>query len=356
MGFTRLRFFQFRNLQDEEISLGNAREIFLVGQNGQGKTNFLEALYLLCYGSSFRTKVDTQLCRWGSPHFSLQADFSRDGETHTAGLKVTEEGKAFLWDREPVRDRKDMVREMPCVAFTHEDYLFVQGTPEHQRFFFDQTLSLFDSSYIDNLRHYRKLLKTRNFLLGSDPGGALPVWEDQLIRKGLELVEARQRLIEEFNEVFPELFAAISGLEKLEIRYRPSWKGSHEGLVQQLEQSRAKEQETGYTTTGPHRDRYVFALEGRDFAQTASTGQVRLVSLLLRSAQARFSARKSGKLPLLLFDDVLLELDGEKRQRFLAQLPSAEQAFFTYLPEEHPNSLHDPLILRVENGRFEKDG
>lgn len=356
MGFTRIRSYHFRNLQDEEISLGNAREIFLVGQNGQGKTNFLEALYLLCYGSSFRTKNDKQLCRWGSPHFSLQGDFTREGETHTAGLKVTEDEKTFLWDREPVRDRKEMVQQMPCVAFTHEDYLFVQGTPEHQRFFFDQTLSLYDASYIDTLRQYRKLLKTRNLLLSSDPGGALPVWEEQMISKGLELVASRHRLIEEFNEVFPELFATVSGLEKLEIRYRSSWKGSYQDLIQQLEESRAKERETGYSTTGPHRDRYIFTLDGRDFAQTASTGQVRLVSLLLRTAQARFSARKTGKLPLLLFDDVLLELDGEKRQRFLSQLPSAEQAFFTYLPEEHPNGSDDPLILRVQNGRFEKNG
>lgn len=356
MGFTRFRSYHFRNLQEDEISLGNSREIFLVGQNGQGKTNFLEALYLLCYGSSFRTKNDNQLCRWGSPHFSLHAEFTRGGETHSAGLKVTEEGKTILWDHQPVRDRKEMVREMPCVAFTHEDYLFVQGTPEHQRFFFDQTLSLYDLGYIDNLRQYRKLLKTRNLLLGSDPDGVLPVWEEQLIRKGLELVAARRQLIEEFNEVFPELFAAVSGIENLEIRYRPSWKGTQEELCRQLEESRPKEREIGYTTTGPHRDRYQFTLEGRDFALTASTGQVRLVSLLLRTAQARFSARKTEKLPLLLFDDVLLELDGEKRQKFLKLLPPSEQAIFTYLPEEHPLSLASPLILRVENGRFLKDG
>jgi DNA replication and repair protein RecF len=361
MGFSRVRFFQFRNLLDQEIVLDEVKEVFLVGENGQGKTNFLEALYFLCYGASFRTKNERNLVAREHQEASLFGDFKRGTDVQRVGVKLTKTEKLLEWNGQAVNDRKEMVRAFPCVAFTHEDYQFIKGTPEHQRFFFDQALSMYDVSYIDSLRQYKKILRIRNFLLNSSEDSvALGIWEEKLVQTGLQLMTEREKIVKEFNEIFPKIFSKVSGIDsECLITYSPSWKEQNAStIVLELEAQRNQERERGFTLSGPHRDRFVFKSQGKDFSQFASTGQIRLLSLLLRVAQARFAEAKTGKKPVLLLDDVLLELDKEKRGRFLQELPSAEQIFFTFLPEENLGSYQaeNPLRLTVVQGRFFKDG
>lgn len=357
MGFEQVRFYQFRNWNDEPVDLGKAREVVLTGANGQGKTNFLEGIYLLCYGSSFRTKNEKKLCRHGTLEFSARGRGTFGSVPLEVSVKLTALRKELTVNSEPVRDRKDLVRQLPCVAFTHEDYQFVSGGPEYQRYFFDQTLSLFDVLYIDTLRHYRKILKIRNALLVQARYDrlAMEVYEQQLAVSGLEITRLRAAAVETFNPLFSALFAEISGLPgECRLRHLPSWKdGDEVAVTQRLVETRDQDARLGFTGTGPHRDRFSFHLGGRNFAEHASTGQVRLLSLLLRIAQATLSLEKTGRKPLLLLDDVLLELDGERRQRVLNHLPPFEQAFFTFLPE-HPLDLgagSEPLRLRVDGGR-----
>jgi DNA replication and repair protein RecF len=356
LGFEQVRFYQFRNWGDEPVELGQAREVVLTGENGQGKTNFLEGIYLLCYGSSFRTKNEKKLCLHGTQEFSARGRGMFSGASTEVSVKLTPLRKEIVVNGEPVRDRKELVRQLPCVAFTHEDYQFVSGGPEFQRYFFDQTLSLFDVLYIDTLRHYRKILKIRNVLLLQrfDPL-AMDVYEQQLVSAGLEITRLRREAVDAFNPLFSHLFSEISGLSgDCRLRHQPSWKEDDASVVaHRLAETRDQDARLGFTATGPHRDRFSFQLAGRNFADHASTGQVRLLSLLLRIAQATLSLEKTGRRPLLLLDDVLLELDGERRRRVLAHLPAFDQAFFTFLPEQ-PLDLHagaEPLRLRVDGGR-----
>lgn len=354
MGFEQVRFYQFRNWGDQAIDLGDARQVVLTGENGQGKTNFLEGIYLLCYGSSFRTKNEKKLCLHGTNEFSARGRGTFGGSFAEVSVKLTPDRKELVLNGEAVRDRKELVRRLPCVAFTHEDYQFVSGGPEFQRYFFDQTLSLFDVLYIDTLRHYRKILKIRNALLGVpryDPL-AMDVYEHQLALAGLEITRLRRQAIDDFNPLFTRLFGEISGLEgECRLRHLPSWKDEDEAsVVRRLVETRDQDARLGFTSSGPHRDRFAFQLAGRNFADHASTGQVRLLSLLLRIAQATLSLEKTGRRPLLLLDDVLLELDGERRRRVLTHLPAFEQAFFTFLPEYSFESSEEPLRLRVDSG------
>jgi len=357
VGFEQVRFYQFRNWGDDPVDLGGARQVVLTGANGQGKTNFLEGIYLLCYGSSFRTKNEKKLCRHGTQEFSARGRGTfAEGFTEVA-VKLTADRKDLTVNGEPVRDRKELVRRLPCVAFTHEDYQFVSGGPEFQRYFFDQTLSLFDVLYIDTLRHYRKILKIRNALLVQPRFDtlAMDVYEQQLALAGLEITRLRREAVEAFNPLFTRLFAEISGLDgDCRLRHQPSWKDEDEAAVaRRLAETREQDQRLGFTGTGPHRDRFAFQHGGRNFADHASTGQVRLLSLLLRIAQATLSLERTGRRPLLLLDDVLLELDGERRRRVLAHLPAFEQAFFTFLPEQPLEFAggDQPLRLRVDAGR-----
>jgi DNA replication and repair protein RecF len=356
VGFEQVRFYQFRNWSEEPVELGATREVVLTGANGQGKTNFLEGIYLLCYGSSFRTKNEKKLCRHGTHEFSARGRGTFDAAVTDVSIKLTPLRKEIILNGEPVRDRKELVRHLPCVAFTHEDYQFVSGGPEYQRYFFDQTLSLFDVIYIDTLRHYRKILKIRNaLLLQSHDALAMEVYEQQLASAGLEITRLRAQAVETFNPLFSRLFTEISGLTgDCRLRHQASWKeGDIEGVARRLAETRDQDARLGFTGTGPHRDRFTFHLDGRNFAEHASTGQVRLLSLLLRIAQATLSLEKTGRRPLLLLDDVLLELDGERRRRVLAHLPDFDQAFFTFLPEQPLDLLagREPLRLRVDGGR-----
>jgi DNA replication and repair protein RecF len=271
-------------------------------------------------------------------------------------VKLTAQRKEITVNGEIVHDRKDLVSRLPCVAFTHEDYQFVSGGPEFQRFFFDQTLSLFDVLYIDTLRHYRKILKIRNALLVQrfDPL-AMEVYEYQLAVAGLEITRLRREAVSFFNPVFGRLFSEISGMEgECLLKHQPSWKDDDEKLVtRRLAENREQDSRLGFTGTGPHRDRFTFQHRGRNFADHASTGQIRLLSLLLRIAQATLSLERTGRRPILLLDDVLLELDGERRRRVLTHLPLFEQAFFTFLPEQplEAASGADRLHLQVDAGR-----
>jgi DNA replication and repair protein RecF len=228
------------------------------------------------------------------------------------------------------------------------------------RRFFNQTLSLFDPLFVGLLRSYSKLLKSRNILLKEKNLTLLTAYSRNLAEVGLQIQKRRERVIDEFNATFSALFCGISGLTgETAIRYRSSWPrdSDAEEVLEHLRKREDRDLSFENTTTGPHRDRFILMHDGREYAQIASTGQVRLCSLILRVAQANFFTGKTGKRPLLLLDDVLLELDASKRERFIEALPGYSQAFFTFLPDEQfrKYSNDDTLIYRVVGGEFRRE-
>jgi len=372
MGIVSVKTVGFRNLVDRELAI-DAPQVFLVGENGQGKTNLLETLYLLCYGGSFRTRRDEQLRRIGSDVMSVAGEIETQGAGPTrVVVRIDRDRKSIERDGKPVRDRKQLLEVMPCIVFCHGDIEFVTGAPEMQRTFFDQTLSLYQPNYIDLLRRYRRVLKARNTALKQQQRSLVDVYDEQLLEAGVELQARRSALIGEFNETFSRVFRGVSGLpHELTVAYHPSWptpgaeaevevgaerdtKRHAEAVREVLMRRRERDLALGTTTTGPHRDRFRYRYAEHDFTEIASTGQVRLVSLILRTAQAVFFADKTGLKPVLLLDDVLLELDPDRRERFLERLPQYEQAIFTFLPDEpfsrYANS--DTLIYEVREGDF----
>ena len=190
----------------------------------------------------------------------------------------------------------------------------------------------------------------------------LDALDPQLVQYGLELMKKRRKEAQNFSLIFEPLYREISGLDGISINYNSSWKEeTAEEALTVLADRRQSDYSFGLTLSGPHRDRYVFTRKNgsrgsMEFAATASTGQRRLLALLLRIAQAKVFSAKTGKNPVLLLDDVLLELDGEKRKKFLALMPVYDQAFFTFLPEE-PYNLYrkdDTMVYLVNAGLLER--
>ena len=365
MFFSSLRTASFRNLHDHE-TLTAAKDIFLVGENGQGKTNFLEAVYFCAYASSFRTAHESEMARNGEKDFSAEAKIAQSVNDDIL-VKFENGKKSILINGKPAEDRRELLSVAPCIVFCHEDMEFVNGSPERRRWFFDQTLSLYDPIYLDDLRRYKKVLKSRNaalkdfsrlpFLEKSKTSGSveqiLDALDTQFLMYGQKLIEKRETAAKQFSEVFSSLYEEVSGIAGINVQYNRSWK---EDPASQLLEKRAADMAAGLSLCGPHRDRYVFAHNETEFTGKASTGQKRLLALLLRTAQAKRFSKMTGQNPVLLLDDVLLEMDGEKRRRFLSVMPSYDQAFYTFLPEEpykHYSSYpEETLIYNVENGQL----
>lgn len=360
MGFLSLKTYNFRNLLEQEISV-EGDNICFVGENGQGKTNLIEAVYFLCFGSSFRTRQEKVLIKHGSSDLSVHGRFLRevngDGTAvpQTISIKIQNGKKEMRINDRNIRDRKEIVTNIPCIVFAHDDIFFVNGTPERKRWFFNQTMSLYDPLMIDNLRSYGKLLKSRNILLKEGSKETLEIVTMQLAEAGHTLSMKREELVKEFNETFVPLYNRIFGFDlNVHIVYRPSWKTGTDpaAVFAHLQKNIQRDTLFETTTTGPHRDNFVFQTDTGDFSKVGSTGQLRLISLVLKIAQALFFHKKTGNKPVLLLDDVLLELDARKRETFFASLPEYDQAFFTFLHSRDVDYLEDKsrIVYAVREG------
>jgi DNA replication and repair protein RecF len=344
MPFLSLSFCNCRNLKNDTIDL-LSKEIYFVGENGQGKSNLLEALYYSAYGNSFRTHTDSQIITYGQDKFSINALYRQENES-IQKIRISYENniKHIEKNGKRIQDRKDLINTIPCVLFCHDDLQFAVGNPECRRFFLDQSLSMYDELYIDDLRNYRKVLKNRNQLLKELKYDLLSVYDQQLAQLGLEVQKKRKKAVFEFNQIFGKLYEDISNISDVSILYEPSWKEQSaqigtkfpdiNDILNILEQKRDFDKIAATTMSGPHRDRVIFIQNSRPFIPSASTGQRRLVALLLRVAQAVYYLRITGRKPVLLMDDVMLELDPDKRQRMTAMLPDYDQLFCTFLPGE----------------------
>lgn len=366
MPFLSLNTYNFRNLKNDSINL-SAKEIYFVGENGQGKSNLLEALYFSAYGASFRTHSDEQIIRHGEKEFSVGAMFRQEnGATQKIQASYTNGTKRIEKNSKRIKDRKEMVNTIPCVLFCHDDLRFADGDPADRRFFLDQSLSMYDAVYIDTMRNFKKVLKNRNVCLKERRYELLDVYDAQFAESGLEIQRKRKTAIFQFNEIFGKLYAEIAGIDGVNIVYAPSWKEipdtigtrfpTTQEIVARLLEKREQDKIMCTSMSGPQRDRIIFMRDGRQFIPEASTGQRRLIALLLRVSQAVYYTRLTGVKPVLLMDDVLLELDPDKRQKTTALLPEYDQLFCTFLPgepyERYKRSTTN--IFFVENGEVKK--
>ena len=327
----------FRNIRDRQIDT-SAKQVILTGENGQGKTNLLEAVYMLCYGTSFRTQNIRDIISHGKDMMYLSSIFEdSQGLERKAELSFSEGKKQIKLDGKEVRDRKELIYCLPCIVFSHDDIEFVRGEPENRRRFFDQTMTMYDPVFFDDLRKYKLVLKQRNAAIKDQRTELLDIYDEKLASYGFQIMKSRRAVATSFSAIFPDIYNAVSQEDRgIEINYRPSWNEELgiEGIIEKLFNQRDVDLKMNTTTSGPHRDRFLISDRNGLFTSSASTGQMRLASLVFRSAQASFYRQKTGQNPIFLIDDVLLELDSQKRARYLSYLGHYNQAFFTFLPEE----------------------
>lgn len=357
MPFSKINYYHFRNIQDQQLTF-HSKNIIFIGKNAQGKTNLLESIYLLSFGSSFKSIKEKNFIHLNENSASLIAEVAYHHQTNKIQLNFQQEKISITIDKNPIKDRKELLNFFPLIIFKYEDIFLINGSPELKRNFIDQVISLSYLPYIDDLRRYKKILKQRNALLKNGKEACvsnklLDILDEQLAEAGACLIQYRFSVIKEFNESFGRLFNQITESDnQLSLRYLPSWK---KNALQEIRQNRERDFYYKTTTSGPHRDQYVILKDEFDFSKIASTGQKRVLALLLKLNQAFLITQKRNEKPVFLFDDVLLELDGIKKQKLLQYLPDYEQAFWTFLPEENYRQLQltDLTVFKVNDGRVE---
>ena len=340
MGFARIGFLNFRNLADREIGVG-ARQVLLVGENGQGKTNLLEAVYLLSVASSFREDRDAALLRDPALPAGLHGSYERDGEP-ACGLSVRWEPgrrREVRVNGKPVSDRRELLAEVLCICFVQQDSDFVTGPPEARRRFFDQVLALSHPAWLEAFRDYRRVLRARNAALKAGAAGPArrPRRADRAARPrpaGAPRVAGGR-----FQRGVHAARRGDHGRRRspCSIRYRPSWAGLE--TAGGGDGTPRRRPARGTSPSGPRRR--VRTATGSPASSTAGTS--RTSPPRARCASARWpsgwprpgsSPERTGRRPVLLLDDVLLELDPGRKQAFVDRFPDYEQAFFTFLPGE----------------------
>lgn len=360
MRFVNLKLTDFRNISSASIDT-DAEDIVLTGINGQGKTNLLEAVYNLCYGSSFRTSSSKECVMHNKDGYSLKGTFLNDyGEKEIITVSFFDGKRKIIINGKEIKDRKELIYSFPCIVFCHEDIDFIKGEPENRRKFFDQMMTLYSPVFFDNLRNYRTILSQRNAAIKDNALDLIPLYNERLAFYGLEIMAERTSAVYEFNKIFPDGFKKVSGSDlNLYIDYQPSWKnyGSVDEIVSYLEETVDRDIKMSTTTSGIHRDKFIIQSDNGPFASIGSTGQLRLCSLLFRISESMYFTKKTSKKPILLIDDVLLELDAEKRSRLIAFLDNYSQAFYTFLPyERYSEKMEKALYYTVEEGNFILNG
>ena len=355
----------FRNYERLHLDLSEGVHIFY-GDNGQGKSNLLEAVYLASVNKSFRGAKDKEMIRFGAQEAHIKLVFSKKEAENRIDLHLKESGnKGIAVNSVPIRRSRDLLGVFNCILFSPEDLHIVKNGPAERRKFLDTELCVLDPIYCDAFLQYKKALEQRNQLLKDlsyEPSlmDTLYVWDEQLVRYGKMIIERRSSFLNELNEIVREYHRKLSGeREELSLHYEPSAEAG--GFSKALSAAHQKDIYAKTTTVGPHRDDFEFRItslsEGKqqiDSRIYGSQGQQRTCALSLKMAEIELVRIKTGDTPVLLLDDVLSELDMH-RQRYLLDSLQDVQTLITCtgLDEFVRNSYECSRVCHVINGEIE---
>lgn len=300
----------------------------LLGNNGQGKTNVLEAVYLTCTGRSHRTRQDRELIRWGADLADVRIETQRRDGSHEVQILLPATGKRRIKvAQQEVSRSGELLGHVTGVLFSPEDLRTVKDGPAERRRFVDMALSQLRPAYYYAMQRYNRALKQRNELLRAaavNPSllATLDSWDEQLALAGAELMRHRREYVDRLSQVAGQTHQDIAGgREHLRIVYRPSVDGeTAQACMEALFGVRESDARRMTTSVGPHRDDVAVLVEERDVRAFGSQGQQRTAALSMRLAELNVMRDELGEWPVLMLDDVMSELDPSRRRRLLEHL------------------------------------
>lgn len=335
-----LKLISYRNYKELSLELSSGINIF-TGKNAQGKTNIVEALYYAATGGSYRTNTETDLIYWDTPGASIRINFERkDVANELQFVFMRGKRRQISYNGHNVKG-KELIGTINMVLFSPEDLFLIKGAPANRRKFIDMEISQASTAYYNELAKYNHLLQQRNSLLKKIKEkkasmDMLPLWDEQLADSGAKITIKRLETVKKLNMLANLMQRRISSnTENLSIRYQVKRlegedtkilkNNSGEAIFKSLKMwynnslKRLSEEDMwrGYTSVGPHRDDIAVFVNGIDLRSFGSQGQQRTGVLALKLSELEFIRSETGEYPILLLDDVMSELDADRRKKLL---------------------------------------
>lgn len=362
----QLKLRNYRNYEQLDISFHNDMNV-IIGENAQGKTNLMEAIYVLAFSRSYRTPRDRELIQWEKDFSKIEATIQRKNNSIPLEMMIYHNGKKAKLNHLEQKRLSQYIGALNIVMFAPEDLTLVKGPPHNRRRFIDMELGQVQPNYIYHLAQYQKILKQRNHLLkqlkinkDSDKT-MLYVLTDQLIQEAVILLEKRFHFLKLLRKWASPLHYQISReLEQLQISYNATIEVSEDANKEKIESIyvhkfkdvEESEIERGTTLIGPHRDDLTFIVNGKNVKHYGSQGQQRTTALAVKLAEIELIYNEIGEYPVLLLDDVLSELDDYRQSHLLSTIQGKVQTFVSTTSVEgiHHETLKNANLLYVKNG------
>ena len=368
MILTNISLRNFRIHRDIKIRFSENLN-YIVGGNGQGKTTILDSIYYLCTTKSHYTKTDMESVSFNEEEFELIGNIKDLSETNNRIIFSKKDNKKrYFQDNKKITRSVDIIGRFPVVILTPADHSITQGYPGDRRKFVDSVISQASNTYLKTLMDYNKTLRQRSSLLSQIREGRrtslmdeLNAWTAKLIQAGAELIKSRKKFVVEFNDFIKESYEVIMGSDEIPKVIYCFFDGTKE--TEKIEEefslllSKKREDEIRRATNlvGPHRDDFIFEINGLNLRTFGSQGQHKTFQVVLRFAQFFYLKKITGKTPIFLLDDVFGELDKKRAARISEYLREVGQAFITLTDFANFSFLkkeENDLLLQLNNGQI----
>ena len=357
MKIKQLKLKNYRNYESLELKLDDLTNIFY-GDNAQGKTNILEAIYLCGTTKSHRGTKDKDLIKFGEEESHIEAIVEKNSVPFKIDIHLKKNSpKGIAINKIPIKKASELFGIINIVFFSPEDLNIIKNGPAERRRFIDLELAQLDKVYLNDLSNYNRIINQRNKLLKDcynqkELLDTLDIWDIQLVHYGQKIIDRRNKFIIQLNEIIEKVHKQLTGnKESIKIDYEPSI--GNLSLEESLKKNREKDIKFKSTSVGPHRDDICIMVNEIDIRKFGSQGQQRTAALSLKLAEIELVKIITGDTPILLLDDVLSELD-KNRQNYLLDSIKEIQTLITCtgLDDFVNNRFSINKIVHVEKGQI----
>jgi len=360
MQITNLKLANFRNYSTLNINFSKKKNIFY-GENGSGKTNILEAIYVLALTKSFRTINDKVLIRSKTKEVKIEGEVF-DNYKRKYFVEINDQGKKVKINQKKILKLSEYISNINIILFSPDDFRLIKDTPTVRRKLLNVDIIQLDREYLILLNKYNKTLKHRNCYLrtmyvnGLADQSYLDVITNNLIDMGLEIYNKRKAFFDQINNYIPEKFFKITKVKDLRIDYISEYKNySKEKLKEKYKSSITKDMAFGKTTIGIHHDDYRFIFKKSNIKDYGSEGQQKNAVIAYKLSLIEVFRKQKGKTPILLLDDLFSELDVKKINNIINLLKKRVQVFITATELDRLNEklISDSKVFKITNGKVE---
>lgn len=345
----------YRNYDSLKLQFDRGTNI-LYGDNAQGKTNILEAIFVAATTKSHKGSKDREIIHFDKEEAHIRTYLEKEGvETRVDMHLRSSKSKGIAIDGQKLKKAADLLGLCNVVFFSPEDLGIIKNGPSERRRFVDMELCQLDSFYLYNLNHYNKIVNQRNKLLkdmylNPDLKETLSIWDMQLVSFGSKVIERRRLFVEQLNEIIYEIHKKLSGSkEELKILYEPDVEA--EEFEKKLKYSQDRDMKSKMTSVGPHRDDFSFMAGNIDIRKFGSQGQQRTAALSLKLSEIELVKKITKDTPILLLDDVLSELDSNRQNYLLNSIGDIQTIITcTGLEEFVNNRFEINRVFKVSDG------